>query len=254
MLKIVVIDDEKEYIEEICQITGQFFAQRQEEYRLFAFTEPEKFLQRLEAGENFDLFLLDVEMKEKNGLAVAAEIRRWCIEPVIIYVTNYPEYAPAAFEVSAFRYIIKKNLKEKLPQAYEYFCAAMEKAEKNYYKLETSSQTERIWHDDILYILKENKMVTFVLRSGRHIQERLALGDVCAALSSRDFFQIDRGVVVNLNHVINVSQRGCEMRDGTVLAVSRSRYKELRNQIRECWNREDQKSVWHNIGGNEKWL
>lgn len=52
-----------------------------------------------------------------TGLELARKIQKYYADATIIFVTDYVQYSPGAFEVNAFRYIMKRDLHEKLPMA-----------------------------------------------------------------------------------------------------------------------------------------
>ena len=56
-------------------------------------------------------------MPHMNGMELAATIRTYLPGALIIFITAYTKYALDAFELSAFRYIDKEMLPEKLPTA-----------------------------------------------------------------------------------------------------------------------------------------
>ncbi|MEY4168670.1 MAG: LytR/AlgR family response regulator transcription factor [Blastocatellia bacterium] len=60
-----------------------------------------------------DLALLDLQMPELDGLAVAALIER-DYRPLIAFVTAYDEYAVKAFELNAIDYLLKPVERERL--------------------------------------------------------------------------------------------------------------------------------------------
>ena len=114
-------------------------------------------MEELKAAEYYDIFLLDYELPDKSGLAVANEIRRYYDEPVFIFVTNYVQYAVQAFEVNAFRYIPKKLLEEKLPEAYKAILPKVAQKDKRIIRVNTVESFDVIYLKDIFYILKEGK-------------------------------------------------------------------------------------------------
>ena len=64
-------------------------------------------------------------------MEVSREIRKLYPEPVIIFITNYADYAIEAYEVNTFRYIPKSRLERKLSEAYDaLFPMLMEKKRK----------------------------------------------------------------------------------------------------------------------------
>lgn len=76
-----------------------------------------------EAGEKIatlhpDLVLLDIQMPEKCGLAVAADLGTGT-RPEIVFVTAFEQFAPDAFEVDATDYLLKPVRFDRLRQAVE---------------------------------------------------------------------------------------------------------------------------------------
>lgn len=63
-----------------------------------------------------DLVMLDIQMPEKSGLAVAADLPAE-LRPEIVFVTAFEQFAPDAFEVEAVDYILKPVRFERLRQA-----------------------------------------------------------------------------------------------------------------------------------------
>lgn len=77
----------------------------------------------LEAGEKIatlrpDLVLLDIQMPEKSGLALAAGLAA-DQRPEIVFVTAFEQFAPDAFEVEATDYLLKPVRFDRLRQAVE---------------------------------------------------------------------------------------------------------------------------------------
>ena len=62
-----------------------------------------------------DIAFLDIDFKDKdyNGIDTARRLRRFNNDAIIIFVTNYIEYAPTGYEVQAFRYILKNEMSQK---------------------------------------------------------------------------------------------------------------------------------------------
>ena len=65
---------------------------------------------------DFDLVLLDIQMPERDGLAVVREVGVERMPPVI-FVTAYDEHALDAFEVHAFDYLLKPVNRDRFAEA-----------------------------------------------------------------------------------------------------------------------------------------
>ncbi|PHV08463.1 DNA-binding response regulator [Janthinobacterium sp. BJB412] len=71
------------------------------------------------AAEPVDLVLLDVQMPQENGLALARELCQLAEPPLLVFVTAFNAYAVDAFEVHALDYLLKPIDDQRLAQALE---------------------------------------------------------------------------------------------------------------------------------------
>lgn len=55
----------------------------------------------------YDIILMDVEMKFMDGMSAAEEIRKVDTEVVIIFITNMAQYAIRGYAVDALDYVLK---------------------------------------------------------------------------------------------------------------------------------------------------
>ena len=76
------------------------------------------------AVQKADMIFLDIDMGDVNGIALARQMRTIRKDAVLIFVTNYGEYAAEGYEVSAFRFLPKLQLAEKLPDYFRQALAA----------------------------------------------------------------------------------------------------------------------------------
>ena len=54
-----------------------------------------------------------------NGMELARRIRQLYDSPYIIFVTSYMEYSIKGYEYNAWRYIVKDEMHQNLPLAYD---------------------------------------------------------------------------------------------------------------------------------------
>lgn len=232
MIKIAAVDDDKEWLRTERRITEQFF-QGKENYKLYEYSNIEKFLLELE-DEYFDIFLLDMELPETNGLKIAGKIKQIQVDSLIIYITNYVEYAVEAFEVNAYRYIPKNILEEKLPEAYGTLLTELNERKVKYFVIQNNSHMEKIPEDQIYYLHKDKKYVIVVHKFGES-KIRTTLDEVQQELNQADFVRIDKSYIVNLKHVMGLGKSQIKLRNNTYLPVSQPQLTNVKKRISEYW-------------------
>lgn len=107
-----------------------------------------------------DLVFLDIDMGDINGMKLARQMRAIHKDFVLIFVTNYGEYAAEGYEVNAFRFLPKLQLAEKLPS---YFRQALAACRSRTRTLNVMCEGEgtNIVLDDLVYAEIDERMVKF---------------------------------------------------------------------------------------------
>ncbi|MGC3062263.1 LytR/AlgR family response regulator transcription factor, partial [Enterococcus faecalis] len=69
--------------------------------------------------ENFDFFILDIEMSEMSGKDLAKKIRERDILSPIVFLTSYKEYKEEVFQVQTFENLLNPPTEDRLHQVLE---------------------------------------------------------------------------------------------------------------------------------------
>lgn len=120
MLNILICDDEPAVAAGLAQRIRSLPDYSDHAMRLRCITQPGEML--AEDLSPYDLLFLDIDMGAVNGIDLARRLRQTRPDAVLIFVTNYIEYAPEGYEVNAFRYLSKQELELRLPR---YFSDAL---------------------------------------------------------------------------------------------------------------------------------
>ncbi|HUQ98591.1 MAG TPA: LytTR family DNA-binding domain-containing protein [Gemmatimonadaceae bacterium] len=194
-----------------------------------------------------DLVFLDIEMPGMTGLEVLTKIEH---DPAIVFTTAYDRYAVTAFELEALDYLLKPFGTKRLDSALERVKkhlqsdASFPVAERARVALETRGTFSRIFVRDrgrIVPIqvesidrLEAEDDYVGVHSNGRRYLVYLGMAQFEARLDPEKFVRIHRSHIVNLDRVAaflpeDGGRLVIEMKDGTRLAASRTRSRELRH-------------------------
>ena len=109
MLEICVCDDEKAYVEDICELLTDISVRLDRDMNISSYTSASKLAKETGEGRRFDIILLDIVMGAENGIETARSIRRVLPDVIIILLSSYSDYMQKGYEVKAFRYILKSE-------------------------------------------------------------------------------------------------------------------------------------------------
>lgn len=189
----------------------------------------EEDLRQISCG--YDLAFLDVDMGAINGIDTARQLKIHCADAVIVFVTNYIEYAPSGYEVNAFRYILKAELDKKLPEVIE---LALEEYKKRHRVVSFSVDSEAIDvpAENILYLESDRRMMVMHLLEGERDQYRFyaTMAQMEATLSPIGFLRIHKSYLVNMDYIKLFRYGKVRLKDSTELPCSKSKYSELKQK------------------------
>lgn len=235
MIQIAICDDSEVTLQHLNQSVSTILKSNQEAAAITLYSSSESLSYDIEEGHFFDLILTDIEMPHMNGMELAATIRTYLPGALIIFITAYTKYALDAFELSAFRYIDKEMLPEKLPTAIRDAFRILHMQTDQYYPLSNTRMYRKLLLKDILYISREGKNSIFHLTNQTEIKERKSLNPVMEELNSSDFVFADRGIIVNLIHIVSIQNTMIELDNGEFLPASLARIKELKLLLQKLW-------------------
>jgi two-component system LytT family response regulator len=195
-----------------------------------------------------DLIFLDIEMPDGSGIDVLRRVSR---RPFVVFTTAYAEHAVTAFELGALDYLLKPFGEERLATALARIRAALGDprdaiAERLAETMGRGPMTRifvrlgrsilPVAVDDVAWLEAEGDYVAVNTCGVRHLLH-VSLSQLEMRLDPGRFTRIHRTHIVNLDHVAAFrrepgGQLAAEMKDGTRLAVSRARAKELRSLAR----------------------
>ena len=195
-----------------------------------------------------ELVFLDIQMPGLLGTEVVA---RTTHHPLVVFTTAHAEHAITAFELGALDYLLKPFGPERFNAALERLRAAFgEPAPPAFERLAEAAGTGPISRifvrtgrtilpvavDGVAWFEAVGDYVAVHAGASTHLVH-LSLNRLERRLDAKHFSRIHRTHIVNLDHVDAFrSQDGgrlvAQLRDGTILAVSRAKAQELRGLAR----------------------
>ena len=176
----------------------------------------------------YDLVFLDIEMPEMDGISVARRLRQLHKDVPIVFLTSHIEFALEGYEVNALRYLTKPINIGKLREVLTYVAAQMQQHRALWVKSDLAE--EKVHIKDILFMEAQNQNIVIHTKNAEYTV-RYNLSDYESELKDDGFFRIHRGYLVALRHVKSVGKHELTLSSGTVLPVSRSKEKELKDSL-----------------------
>lgn len=201
MLKVAVVDDDKNYLDTIKRYFSQFQSQRGVQCAVDYFTSGMEFIGNYKMA--YHLVLLDIEMDYYNGLITAKKLREIDERVIIIFVTNATQYAIEGYKYSVYDYIVK-------PLSYFDFDTKIQKVLKlidnnkgQKLLLKLSSGDRCVSTNDIYYIEVRGHQLIIHTKE-EQFQIRGTLSKLEEELAPYHFVRSDNCYLINLAYVMEI--------------------------------------------------
>ncbi len=219
MIHIAVVEDEELYRNELAAYLQRFEEEQALSLKITYFTDGDEIVEGYAA--DYDIILMDIEMRFMDGMTAAEKIRRMDQDVIIMFITNMTKYAIRGYQVDALDYVVK-------PVSYFSFSQKLERAisrlaKKSGHIVTISIPNGRIKVDtaDIYYIESEGHNLNYHTKDGVYSQ-RQKMADAEKEFAKDGFFRSNKGYLVNMAHVDGVRD-GCAIVHGEELPISRAR-------------------------------
>lgn len=221
--RIAICDDEQNQIEYITSIVTSWSNHKGHSCEIRTFASAEAFLFEYEEDKAYDILLLDVEMKNMNGIELAKRIRKDNNRAEIIFITSHFEFVGEGYEVDALHYLIKPISEEKLTQV---LTKAAEKisVEPPSVVISCEGETVKLYEADIRYVESFLHYIVIHTKDKEYkIKENIS---VFENRVSDDFYRIHRSYLVSLKHITRISRTSVNI-GNTELPLSRGKYDDI---------------------------
>ena len=197
MLNISICEDEKIQADELEKMIKEKLNSINIDYSIQKFSSGEELLS---GYKDTDIIFLDIKMSKLSGMDTARKIREIDKNVEIIFTTALQEYVFEAYEVRAFRYLLKP--------------------------IENKSDMIVLNTDDILYVEVIRKEITIYTETENY-SIKMSLKSLEDMLNGKNFFKCHNSYLVNLDKVSHIDQHFVTIKDFKI-PISRPKYKEFK--------------------------
>lgn len=219
MIRIAIVEDEPEYARQLDQFLQRYAAENGQPIQTVFFSDGDEIA--LNYQPDYDIILLDVQMKFMDGMTAAEIIRKSDPEVVIIFITNMAQYAIRGYAVDALDYVLKPVSYFAFSQRLGRAIGRMKKRERRFVTLLGPGGGRKLEVADLLFVESESHNLAYHTREGE-ISVPGTMKEAEEKLAPLGFFRVNKGCLVNLEHVDGVED-GCARVAGRLLPVSRGR-------------------------------
>lgn len=231
MIKIAIVEDEQLYAKQLHEYLRKYEKENGEAIEVTIYSDGDQIVEKYQS--QYDIILMDIEMKFMDGMSAAEEIRKIDTEVVIIFITNMTQYAIRGYAVDALDYVLKPVSYFVLSQRLNRAIGRMRKRESKMIMVNMKGGIVRLNIANIYYI--ESQGHTLILHTILGDYETSGtMKEMESKLLGMNFCRGNKGYLINLQHVDGISD-GCAIVKDEKLILSRARKKEFMEALTKYW-------------------
>lgn len=217
-MKVLLIDDDKQFIEQFRSSLQKTMYQRNQDIIIddlisdfFAF----------HAFDSYDVFFLDIDLQsqEIDGIEIAQMIKEHKKNACIVFVSGRIQLMHDTFAIQPLYFIRKPNLQEDMMIFLDLFQEVQEQF--HYIVLNIKDNVIKLYPNQILYAESYKHNVTIHTTIGK-FELRSNLEEVIQQLKPADMIQIHRSIIVNVDRIKGFSKGEVELEDGVFLQIGKT--------------------------------
>ncbi|MCR5468505.1 MAG: LytTR family DNA-binding domain-containing protein [Lachnospiraceae bacterium] len=231
MINVCIVEDEVEQANLLKNYIEQYGKSHKEEF------DTEHLLDGLDLVEDYksqyDIILLDIQMKHMDGMAAAERIRKMDSDVIIIFITSTVQYAVQGYAVDALGYVLKPVPYNQFEQLFDKATQRV-RARQNHVYIKVSVDDKQIKLDcnNIHFIESQRNNVVLHCSDGDYVTQG-PLKKFEEMLAPHGFSKCHNAYVINLSFVEAIKKEEVFLTDGTALPISRAKKKEFMAALTE---------------------
>ena len=161
----------------------------------------------------FDIVFLDIYMPGEDGVDIARALKKISPETEIVFVTTSEDHAVSAFSLGALHYLVKPVTAAGMVEAFRRLAEVRARQRKTL-SFSVGGDVCTVFLSQICSLESGNHSVEVSLDDGRRLRTRTPLHEL-EQRSDKRFLKVNRGVIVNMEHIERMGKDCCILRNGS---------------------------------------
>ncbi|MBR0414597.1 MAG: response regulator transcription factor [Clostridia bacterium] len=229
-MRVCICEDIAEYRDSVRCYSEQFFKDNNIDYTIDEFDSGESLLSS-ECLRDYDIFLIDIELKGINGIEVINILTKQGSKAFFIVITAYKKYLDEAMDLKVLRFVEKPIKQDKM---YSVLKKAVETINESVIELKAmGGQSYFIKQTDIIYAEARFKK-SYVFLDNLTIVSTMPFREIKNLLISTEFLIPHNSYIVNKNHITYIQRNMMKVKlnnNEVSIPISATKQKIIKKEI-----------------------
>ncbi len=230
---VVICADEINFAEQIRKIIERYKKKSDELINIKIYTDYKSMKFDIDDMKNIDILFIDVVLGEDNGIDIVKELQK-TNDMSVIFMTSYHNYVYDVFRTKVCGFLRKPISENEVINAFNK--AISEKENDKVIELNNGRVYQRVFIEEIIYILIEGRKVIFhcqgkdgIENDDRYIYGKLEDYEKILEVK-KQFVKIRKTMIVNFDFVIKYNVDKIILKNGEEFSISRNMKEEVREK------------------------
>lgn len=229
-VRIAVVDDDQNERHRISTEVKDYLSRHHLKIECKAYSSGTEFLKYSELHDLFLVFM-DIFMDDMDGIETVRRLRKSSGDTLVVFLTNSTEHWKDAFSFHAFDYLLKPVDPEAMARTLDDAFGALKADERSFVFYASDKRHVSVPCREILWVTSDSNYLN-LKTDKEQFRLRMTFSHICDELTGDAAFAvINRGILVNLSHVMRIENAACVMDDGTILPIAQRKQTAVRQRF-----------------------
>ena len=236
-MNIAIVDDALNDSSNLKILLKRYQAEHSRDISVSCFSSAEEFFKTY-VPLSYTVIFMDIYMSGMSGLESASLLRARNDTALIVMLTSSMEHMQEAFRFHAFDYVEKPADPDRIFSLLDYVFNRLE-PERKAISFQSDKAEYSLTFDDVVSVSASNHYLNITDKNGVTYKTRMTFSAAEELLSAdARFLTIIRGIIVNMDHILDIGNGVCRLKGGQSFPVSLRRSKQIetvwKNYIFSC--------------------
>lgn len=228
MFKIGICEDNKDFSLELKSIIEKKLFKYNIDSEINCFYSGEDLLNDVLNSKNkYHVIFFDIELPGENGIDIGRKIRKFNDDTIFIFISNLNHKVYEALDLRIFHFIRKNHFYEEVDLILDPLIEKLDHlTEKYLFPIGDRNIYFKLHHITYIEVLDRSVIVHTIDKA--YTSNYRSLKDIPYDLKKKHFFEIYRGMLVNLNHVKDFKDNEVILSNKECLYIARRRLNDFK--------------------------
>lgn len=183
----------------------------------------------IDLSQEYDAYILDIEMPHKNGFEVATDIHALYKNALILFLTSHTELSMVGYEYQVFRFIGKDDLDTMLCTYMKDVKAELDRRNQYLMAKDEAGNEIVVYLREIICIYSEGNYLNYVTE-----KQIFRNRDKLKNLKGNEFLQTSSGMLVNFHHIHKIEKTHVILSNQKKIKLGRTYKKDFLTQVMQA--------------------